>query len=222
MTTPYASPCPDVQISLDSGILSLTLNRPGKKNSLTEAMYAVLADAFEAAESDDSVRVFLIRANGADFTAGNDIHNFVARNEGTATDVEVTRFLLALAQASKPLVAAVKGRAVGIGTTMLLHCDLVYIAEDALLSAPFVDLGLIPEAASSLLLPARIGHSRAFAMFGLGDSIDGTTAHTWGLATESLPSTAVDESAYIAAQRLSNQSPEAVFLTKTLMRAELR
>jgi enoyl-CoA hydratase/carnithine racemase len=134
--------------------------------------------------------------------------------------VEGNPLLAALARAKTPLVAAVQGRAVGVGLTMLLHCDLVYVAEDAILSAPFVNLALVPEAASSLLLPARIGHVRAFAMFALGETIDGTTAAAWGIANAALPAAKVRARARAAAEAIAAKPPAAVIKTKALMRDE--
>ena len=146
--------------------------RPDKKNALTNAMYGALADAIEAAETDPSVRVLLIRGEGDMFTAGNDVGEFAAMATGAFQgERHVGRFLQALAKSSRPLVAAVQGRAVGIGTTMLLHCDLVVLAENALLSTPFVNLALVPEASSSLLMPLRIGYARAYEMFALGEAV---------------------------------------------------
>jgi len=154
-----------IKIEKSDGILSLTMARPDKKNALTNAMYGALADAIEGAETDPSVRVLLIRGEGDMFTAGNDVGEFAAIATGAVQgERHVGRFLQALAKSSRPLVAAVQGRAVGIGTTMLLHCDLVVLAENALLSTPFVSLALVPEASSSLLMPLRIGYARAFEM----------------------------------------------------------
>src|SRR5271170_3697572 len=158
---------PPVRLESSSGVLTLTLARPEKKNALTAAMYRLLADALEAASAEPSIRVVLIAADGGDFCAGNDVADFLAmaRSRTALARSPAYRFLHALADFDKPLVAAVCGHAIGIGTTMLLHCDLVYLAEDARLSTPFVNLGLVPEAASTLLLPKRVGHARAFAMF---------------------------------------------------------
>src|SRR5690606_29722218 len=144
-----------------------------KKNALTRAMYQSMGDAIDQAASDKDVRCVLIQANGDMFTAGNDLADFAAVNAGDANASEArlggNPLLAALARAKTPLIAAVNGRAVGVGTTMLLHCDLVYVAENALLTTPFVNLALVPEAASSITLPSRIGHARAFSMFVLGE-----------------------------------------------------
>ena len=172
----------------DTGVLTLTLDRVDKKNALNNAMYGALADGLETAETDPMIRVVLIDAEGDMFTSGNDLADFATEVAGAPSgDRHVTRFLRNLSSAEKPIIAAVQGRAVGVGTTMLLHCDLVYLADNALLSTPFVSLGLVPEAGSSLLIPARIGHVRAFEMFVLGEPIDAVSAVAWGLANRVLP-----------------------------------
>ena len=159
-----------VRSGISNGVLTLTLNRPEKKNALTRDMYQALADGIEAAGPNPDVRCVLIQAEGDTFTAGNDLGDFAAANRGEPDAVRSggNPLLIALARATTPIVAAVNGRAVGVGTTMLLHCDLVFVSDDALLTTPFVNLALVPEAASSLTLPARIGHARAFSMFVLG------------------------------------------------------
>ena len=203
----------------DAGVLTLTLDRVDKKNALNNAMYGALADGLEAAETDSTVRVVLIDAEGDMFTSGNDLADFAAAAAGAPSgDRHVTRFLRNLASAEKPVIAAVQGRAVGVGTTMLLHCDLVYLAENALLSTPFVSLGLVPEAGSSLLIPARIGHVRAFEMFALGEPIDAVSALAWGLANRVLPLAQLRTAAQAAGRRLVAQPAGAVRATKSLMR----
>lgn len=148
-------------------------------------MYGRLADAIYTANDDLACRVIVIRGEGDIFTAGNDVGEFAAtaRGETAKEERHVVRFLHALATTPRPLVAAVNGRAVGVGTTMLLHCDFVLLAQDALLNTPFVNLGLVPEAASTLQLPARVGHRRAYEMFALGESVIAEQALDWGLAT---------------------------------------
>ena len=204
------------------GVLTLTLNRPEKKNALTQAMYQTLADAIDGAAGDRTVRCILIQAEGDAFCAGNDLADFIAVSVAKASETEgaVLRnpLLVALARTELPLVAAVQGRAVGVGLTMLLHCDLVYVAEDALLSAPFADLALVPEAASSLLLPARIGHARALSIFVLGEAIDGRTAAAWGIANAAVPMNEVQVRARTAAEAVAAKPPAAVTHTKALMR----
>jgi enoyl-CoA hydratase/carnithine racemase len=203
-----------------NGVLTIALNRPDKRNALTNAMYDRFAEALDRATTDKAVRVVLIRGEGEAFSGGNDIADFVAQAAGgkRAQDLGVFRVLKGLAHFDKPIVAAVKGFAVGIGTTMLLNCDLVFVADDAKLSAPFVNLALAPEAASSILLPMRIGHVRAFSMFALGDVIDGKTAVAWGLANAAAPAGEVDAAARAAAEALAQRPIGSLIATKRLMR----
>lgn len=209
-----------VRVSMDGAVMRLTLARPEKKNALTNAMYLALAQALEQAESDPAVRVVLFEGEGDSFTAGNDLADFAAFAAGTVgrDDMKAFAFLRALARAQKPYVAAVQGLAVGIGVTMLMHCDLVYVAEDARLTTPFVNLALVPEAASSLLIPARIGHARAFAMFALGEPVDGRTAASIGLANAAVPAAEVHAKALAAAKALATKPSGALRATKQLMR----
>ncbi len=212
-----------IQRHIADGVLTLTLARADKKNAITDAMYGALADALDAAEHDNTVRVVLLRAEGDMFSAGNDIGEFasIAMGEGGG-ERNVVRFLHALARATRPLVAAVQGRAVGIGTTMLLHCDFVLLADNAQLSTPFVNLALVPEAASSLLMPARLGHVRAFEMFALGDAVGAESALAWGLANRVVPLYQLGTEAQAIAERLARQPLGALTETKRLMRdAEL-
>lgn len=212
--------CPHVRLDAADGVLALTLARAEKKNALTGEMYDALADAFGHATLDPSIRIVLLEADGADFCAGNDIADFMRMTQATPGQGEwpVVRFLHVLARFEKPLVVAVRGRAVGIGTTMLLHADLVYLAEDAKLSVPFVNLALVPEAASSVLLPARVGHARAFAMFALGEPVDGLAAVNLGLANAAVPASEVSARARAAALALAAKPAQALQATKKLMR----
>lgn len=208
-----------VRSDASNGVLTLTLNRPEKKNALTRAMYQALGDAIDGAAAAD-VRCILIQAEGDVFTAGNDLADFAAANRGEPIEARAggNPLLAALARAETPIVAAVNGRAVGIGTTMLLHCDLVFVSEDAVLTTPFVNLALIPEAASSLTLPARIGHPRAFSMFVLGEAVDARKAVEWGIANEVCPREALRARARAAADAVAARPASAVRLTKMLMR----
>ena len=209
-----------VEVKNESGILTLTLKRPDKKNALTNEMYGALADAIESVENDPAVRVVLIRGEGDSFTAGNDLGEFAAVAAGKTTgERHVTRFIHSLGRATKPLVAAVQGRAVGVGTTMLLHCDLVVLAENALLSTPFISLALVPEAASSILMPLRIGYARAFELFALGEPVAANVALQWGLANRVVPLEKLDAEATALAQRLAKQPLGSLVATKKLMRS---
>lgn len=206
-----------IMVAKADGILTLVMNRPDKKNALTDAMYGVLADEIEGAQTDSATRVVVIRGEGDMFTAGNDLADFAAAkpDEGVRN---VSRFIQALARATKPLIAAVQGRAVGVGTTMLLHCDYVVLAEDAKLTTPFVNLALVPEAASSLLLPARIGHLRAFSMLALGEAVEAHQAVEWGLANAAVPLGELVSVIEAAAARIARQPLGAIQATKRLMR----
>jgi enoyl-CoA hydratase/carnithine racemase len=207
-----------IRIEKAEGILTLTMARPEKKNALTDGMYKALADALEASDEDRDVRVILIRGEGDMFTAGNDLGDFAASNSGDTGPRNVGRFVRAIATASKPIVAAVQGRAVGVGTTMLLHCDQVILADNVLLTTPFVGLALVPEAASSLLLPARIGHARAFSMFALGEAVGAQDAVAWGLANRAVPLDQLAAASQDVAKKLARQPLGAVVATKRLMR----
>jgi enoyl-CoA hydratase/carnithine racemase len=210
-----------IRTELSNGVLTVTLARAEKKNAITQAMYASLAEATRRANDDAAVRVLVFKAEGDSFSAGNDIADFIAigtSGGGQMLDAPVFAFLKSLAELDKPAVAAVRGRAVGIGLTLLLHCDLVVVAEDALLSTPFVNLALAPEAASSLLLPMVMGHQRAFEMFALGEPIDGKTALAWGLANRCVPSAEVDVVADALAAKLAARAPNSIRKTKRLMR----
>ncbi len=208
-----------VKTEIANGVLTLTLQRPEKKNALTGAMYDALSDALERAETDAAIKVTLFQGDGDSFTAGNDLADFASQARGdNSGDSPAHRFILNLGKAKKPLVAAVQGNAVGIGTTMLLHCDLVYLADNARLSTPFVNLALVPEAASSWLLPARIGHARAYAMFALGEPLDAATAVTCGLANAAVPAAELRKKAMDAAITLTKRPAGSLSLTKKLMR----
>lgn len=209
----------DITVDLSSGVLSITFTRPQKKNAITNQMYRVLADAMERAESDRHVRVVLFQSTGDSFTAGNDLQEFAAMSAGTQSGtLHGTRFIRALATATVPLVAAVQGRAVGIGTTLLLHCDYVLVAENATLTTPFVNLALVPEAASSLLLPQRIGYVRAFEMFALGEPLDATSAVAYGVANRVVSMHDLATEARGIADKLAAQPAGALRATKQLMR----
>jgi enoyl-CoA hydratase/carnithine racemase len=205
--------------SNNEGVLEIRFNRPEKKNAITNAMYGAMADALEEGGADGAVRAFLFTGAGDFFSAGNDLKDFAAQSSGEfAGPRHVARFLEACIRAEKPIVAAVQGHAVGVGVTMLAHCDLVYIAEGAQLTTPFIDLGLVPENASSLTFVDRLGHARAFAMLGLNEPLSGKDAAALGLANAALPAAEVEARARAAAQALAKKPAEALRLTKRLMR----
>jgi enoyl-CoA hydratase/carnithine racemase len=209
-----------VLVEKSEKLLVLTLNRPDKKNALTRAMYSTLATEITNADTDPDLRCILIMANGDMFTAGNDLADFAAIGNAAAAPKpeDANPLLPALARARTPIVAAVNGRAVGVGVTMLLHCDMVYLAADALLSTPFVNLALVPEAASSLLLPLRIGHVRAFEMFVLGEPVNAEKAVSWGIANRAVPPSDLHSIARAAAISIAARAPASVVATKALMR----
>lgn len=210
----------EILTSVENRILKITFNRPTKKNAITAAMYGTMADAMAKAQKDDAIRAILFTANGDAFTAGNDLIDF-RDNPPLTADAPVSRFLHELVAAEKPLVAAVNGIAVGVGLTMLLHCDLVYMAEGAQLQAPFVDLALVPEAGSSLLLPQRVGHARAAEMFMLGKRVSATEAKSMGLVNDVCAVDTLLPTAEKAALALTKKAPEALRQTKRLMRGDL-
>ena len=203
----------------EAAIRVITMRRPDKKNAITNAMYGTLADAILAAEKDAAVRVIVLRGEGDMYTAGNDVGEFAMMATGQFRgERHVSRFIDSIARSTKPMVAAVQGRAVGIGTTMLLHCDFVVLAENALLSTPFVGLALVPEAASSLLLPLRIGYARAYEMFALGETLDANTALALGVANRVVPLDKLHAEAAAVAARLAKQPAGSLAATKRLMR----
>lgn len=199
----------------------LRITRPEKKNALTGAMYGALADALEAGDADDTIAAHIITGSDGIFTAGNDIGDFLATARGTGSlDRNVLRFIRLLPVIKKPLIAAVDGNAIGIGTTLLFHCDLVYAAPDATFATPFLDLGVVPEAASSLLMPARMGYVRAFAMLALGDPISADDAVAAGFVNAVVPANDLEGVALDAAKRLAAKPPEALAIARRLMRGD--
>jgi enoyl-CoA hydratase/carnithine racemase len=210
----------DIRTESANRVLSIILDRPAKKNAITDAMYGDIAAALARAADDPETGAVLIRGEGPDFCAGNDISMFAAAAAGEQNILasNIGPFLEAISTFPKPLVAAVSGQAIGIGVTMLLHCDLVYIAGDAELRTPFIDLGLVPEAASALMLPERIGHVRSFALFALAETLSGAEAATIGIANRALPADEVERAAELAARTLASKPLSALVATKALMR----
>jgi enoyl-CoA hydratase/carnithine racemase len=207
----------EILVTIRGPVMEIRLNRPDKKNAITVAMYAALADAFEQAAADAAIRAVTISgSSGGVFTAGNDIADFMAVRPG-GEDMPVFRFLRAIAGCPKVVVAGVEGFAVGIGTTMLLHCDLVLAAPQTTFSMPFVDLGLVPEAASSLLFPRLVGRQRAAKHLLLCDPFDAETALGYGLVTEIVPAENLEDHLRTTADRIAAKPPEAVRLTKQLL-----
>ncbi len=208
----------DILTHTEEGILTITLNRVAKKNSLTGAMYAAISDALEAAAADPVVRVAVIQGHETIFSAGNDIGDFL--KAPPSADSPVIRFLRVISTFPKPLVGAVCGAAVGVGTTLLLHCDLVYAGDNAAFSLPFVNLGLCPEAGSSYLLPRLMGHQRASEALLLGDPFTAETALEVGLINRIVPPAEVHALAHRQAQRLAAKPLASLIASKRLMKQE--
>jgi enoyl-CoA hydratase/carnithine racemase len=206
----------EILSSRADGVLTLTLNRPAKLNAINAAMYQELVEQMQAAAGDDAVKVVLFAAEGPHFTAGNDIFDFL-ENPPNGTDAAGFRFILELHNFPKPLLAVVQGSAVGIGTTLLLHCDLVFATPTASFSMPFVSLGLVPEAGSSYLLPHLVGYQRAARILLTGDAFTAEEAERMGLVTsvsEDARARAVE-----MARKISLQPPNAVRNTKALLKS---
>ena len=208
---------PDILVTSHGPVTELRFNRPGKKNAITGAMYDALTAALFDAAADADTRAVLISGEGDTFTAGNDIADFLALSgQG---EVPATRFIHAIAGFTKPLVAAVGGAAIGVGTTLLLHCDLVYAAPGARFAVPFVDLGLVPEAGSSMLLPRALGSHRASAMLLLGEAMDAHAAEAAGLVAV-VPAESLHAHALEVAGRLAAKPPAALMTSRALMRRD--
>lgn len=206
-----------ILISVKDHIQLIRINRPEKKNALTQAMYGAMADALIGAETDASIRVTVITGSADSFTSGNDIMDFL-QNPATGEDSDVNRFLSSLAKIEKPLISAVNGLAVGVGTTMLLHCDLTYASPDASFMLPFVNLALVPEAGSSLLLPRMLGHQRAAELLMLGETFTAQKAKDAGIVTDIVPAEQLEMVAMSTAAKLAAKAPAALRLTKALMK----
>jgi enoyl-CoA hydratase/carnithine racemase len=207
----------DIETERQEQVLRIEINRPQKKNALTAVMYQALTDALNSVERDAGLRVGVIHGSPGVFTAGNDLGDFLV-NPVLDETAPVFKFLLALSAASKPLVAAVNGAAVGVGTTLLLHCDLVYAGESAQFRLPFVPLGLCPEAASSYLLPAVAGYQRAAEKLLLGEPFGAAEARAMGFVNEVLPDGQVLERALAQARKLAALPPSAAITAKALMK----
>ncbi|MYM35969.1 enoyl-CoA hydratase [Duganella sp. FT94W] len=211
----------EILSSIQNGILTLEFNRPERKNAITAAMYQSMADALTAAETDTAVRAILLVGKPEIFTAGNDLEDFMktAPAGGAIEDRSVYKFMMALSGATKPIVAAVAGNAVGIGTTLLMHCDLVYAADNAKFSMPFVQLGLCPEFASSLLLTQIAGYPRAAEKLMLGEAFGAQEALEMGLISKVLPVDALRAFAEGQAAKLVALPASSIRVTKELMKA---
>jgi enoyl-CoA hydratase/carnithine racemase len=211
-----------VLVERDGPVLAITLNRPERRNAITVAMYAALADAIESVRQDQSVRVITIRGEGQDFAAGNDLADFLAVRPADDEEIPVWRLLRALAECETPIVAAVHGNCVGIGTTMLLHCDLVVAADDARFSMPFVDLALVPEAASSLLFPRLAGRRRSARYLLLCEPFGAEEALDIGLASHVAAAAELSATQDKIVAALLAKPAEALRITQKLLRKGTR
>lgn len=209
-----------IDISCSDYVLTIQFARPDKKNALTSAMYAAMADAIADAETNDEVRVILFKGTEGCFTAGNDVGDFL-QNPPTDPKSPVYKFIIGLARATVPMIAAVDGVAVGIGTTLLLHCDLVLVTDTAKLQMPFVNLGLLPEAGSTYLLPRLMGHAQAAEIVMLGEPFSGKRAVELGIATRLVSADKLENEANAVAQAMAQRPPEAMRLTKKLLKRDM-
>ncbi len=211
----------EILVTRRGAVMAIGINRPQKKNALTAAMYAAMADALKSAQADEAIRVVIFHGTADAFTAGNDLEDFLQRPPVT-DDAPVFQFLLTVTAFDKPLVAAVNGVAVGLGTTLLFHCDLVYAADNARFSLPFTQLGLVPEFGSSLVLPLIAGHQRAAELILLGEPFDAQKAQAAGFITRVLPAGDVQDAAWTAAEKLAALPRKSVQTARALMRAAQR
>jgi len=211
----------DIEIKVADGIQSIRLTRIDKKNSLTAEMYLAMAAALQEADRSPAIAATVFVGSGGIFCAGNDINDFMARAKGqSGLSDNVAGFIRYLPLARKPMIAAVDGPAIGVGTTMLFHCDLVYASPTAVLKTPFLDLGLLPEAGSSLLGPMRIGYARAFELLAMGEAMNAEKALAAGLVNAIVPAGELEATAMKAARRLAAKPPEALAIARRLMRGD--
>lgn len=206
-----------VVVDLQDRVLNIRLNRPEKKNALTQAMYGQLAEALRRAASDPQVRAVLLDSTGADFCSGNDVSGFV-HSAGDIAASPVSHFMAALRECPKPVVVAINGFTVGIGVTMLMHCDLIYAADDTRLRMPFINLGCCPEFGASLIAPNLMGHPRAAELLLLGDFFDAAKARDYGLINDVVAASALHAHARAQALKLAQQPPNAMRVSKAMLR----
>lgn len=210
-----------IDIAADSGVLTVRMNRADKKNALTSEMYAALAGALERAAGDAAIRTTLILGVPGAFTAGNDIGDFLKVAMGGARGSNaVFDFLERIICAGKPVVAGVDGMAIGVGTTMLLHCDYVVASQASTFKTPFVDLGILPEAGSSLIAPGMMGHHRAFALLGMGETFSAEDAREAGFVNRVVPSAELEDRARAAAAAIAGKPAEALRISRDLVRGD--
>ena len=211
-----------IDVTVDAGVKTLRMNRPEKKNALTDKMYHALADEMISAQDDAEIGAILLLGAGGNFTTGNDIADFLAASQGGGLpgDLGVNRFLRCQVEGGKPLIAGVDGLAVGVGATTLFQCDLVYAAETADIRTPFVDLGLVPENASSYLAPRIMGHQRAFEILALGEKFTAQMAYEAGFVNRVVSASELESVARDAARRIAAKPREAMAITRRLLRGD--
>ena len=207
-----------IEIARQGAVQTIRMNRPDKKNAITRAMYAAMAKALTEGDADHGVRVHMILGVPGAFTSGNDLADFMAIAMGGEGGTEVFDFLVALARSAKPIVSAADGIAVGIGTTIHLHCDLTFATPRTVFRTPFVDLGLVPEAGSSLIAPALLGRQQAFALLALGEGFSAERAKTAGLIYEVVAEDELEATALAAAENIAAKPPQALKISRDLMR----
>lgn len=207
-----------VLIERRGAVQIIRMNRPEKKNAITRAMYAAMADALRGGDADNAVRCHIFLGVPGAFSSGNDLADFLVVATGGESGDEVWDFLVALAEAEKPIVSGVDGIAVGIGTTINLHCDLTFATSRTIFRTPFVDLGLVPEAGSSLLSPAILGHQQAFALLGLGEGFSAERAKAAGMIYDIVDEAALEDTALAAAEQIAAKPPQALKIARDLMR----
>lgn len=211
----------DITIAQTDGVQVIRIERPEKKNALTSAMYAAMTEALLRGDADPAVAAHAILGSGGVFSAGNDIADFLATSKGAGGLAQSTeRFIRTLPLVAKPLIAGVDGLAVGVGTTLLFHCDLVYATPAATFSTPFLDLGLVPEAGSSLLMPMRMGHARAFEMLVLGETFTAERAREAGIVNAVVGADLLEPTVLRSGKRLAAKPPEALTQARRLLRGE--
>lgn len=211
-----------IDVETAAGVQTIRMNRPEKKNALNSAMYDAMAEALEQGDERDDIRVSLICGVPGAFSAGNDIADFLSvAMTGEGLGNAVIRFLKAVSGTRKPIVAAVDGLAIGVGTTMLMHCDMVFASPRSLFKTPFLDLGLVPEAASSLVAPRLMGHARAFELLCLGEAFDATRAREAGFVNHVVGEDELEEKARAAAEAIAAKPAEAMRIARALMRGSV-
>ena len=210
----------DILVSIKDSIQTVRFNRPDKKNAITRNMYAQMTKALENAEVDQNIKCHVIMGTPGVFSSGNDLQDFMAVAEGESMGREVLDFLLCLAGLSKPLISGVDGLAIGIGTTIHMHCDLTFATRESVFKTPFVDLGLVPEAASSLLAPTLIGHQKAYALLAMGRPFSAQEAYDAGLIYDVVNTDSLEEIVSTAAHKLANRPASAMAYTKNLMKPD--